>query len=279
MTTTLPTTFDNVASWLQALNMSKYLPAFESGGVKSADALRMLTDADLNQMGVSLAGHRKRLILGINALRSGASPATHYVAHWPPAPMRAPRLAAVEAASSRVLLSGSEAASAMDIDEPTARSKEPNDEKKKPSQPRYNSTSSIFINSTIMKPDIDEIIFCVSVVMHDRIEQVRSLAGLPPGRMAGTDKALAFGASYCQKAPCTPFVASVHTTCVPPATPRISNAVGRGGRIARASSCRASSCLRTAATCSRSSRRRTTPFTRSRASARFPTGTRRRRGR
>jgi hypothetical protein len=79
MTTTLPKTFDNVASWLQALNMFKYLAAFESGGVRSADALRMLTDADLNRMGVSLAGHRKRLILGINALRSGgASPNTPY---------------------------------------------------------------------------------------------------------------------------------------------------------------------------------------------------------
>ena len=36
---------------------------------------------------------------------------------------------------------------------------------------RFNSTSSIYINSTIIKPDIDEIIFCVAVVIHDRIEQ------------------------------------------------------------------------------------------------------------
>jgi len=39
------------------------------------------------------------------------------------------------------------------------------------SQPRFNSTSSIFITSTISKPDIDEIIFCVAVVIHDRIVQ------------------------------------------------------------------------------------------------------------
>lgn len=38
-------------------------------------------------------------------------------------------------------------------------------------QQRFNSTSSIFITSTISKPDIDEIIFCVAVVIHDRIVQ------------------------------------------------------------------------------------------------------------
>lgn len=38
-------------------------------------------------------------------------------------------------------------------------------------QQRFNSTSSIFITSSISKPDINEIIFCVSVVIHDRIAQ------------------------------------------------------------------------------------------------------------
>jgi len=38
-------------------------------------------------------------------------------------------------------------------------------------QQRVNSTSSIFINSTITRPDIDEVIFCVAVVIHDRIVQ------------------------------------------------------------------------------------------------------------
>ena len=36
---------------------------------------------------------------------------------------------------------------------------------------KYNSTSSLFIDSTITKPCIDEIIFCVSIVIHDRIEE------------------------------------------------------------------------------------------------------------
>ena len=40
-----------------------------------------------------------------------------------------------------------------------------------PERPKYNSTSSLFIDSTISRPCIDEIIFCVSIVMHDRIEE------------------------------------------------------------------------------------------------------------
>ena len=37
--------------------------------------------------------------------------------------------------------------------------------------PKYNSTSSLYIDSTITRPCIDEIIFCVSIVIHDRIEE------------------------------------------------------------------------------------------------------------
>jgi len=42
-----------------------------------------------------------------------------------------------------------------------------------PKQPsmKFNSTSSLYIDSTIVKPCIDEIIFCVSIVLHDRIEE------------------------------------------------------------------------------------------------------------
>jgi len=38
-------------------------------------------------------------------------------------------------------------------------------------QVKYNSTSSLYIDSTITQPCIDEIIFCVSIVIHDRIEE------------------------------------------------------------------------------------------------------------
>ena len=36
---------------------------------------------------------------------------------------------------------------------------------------KYNSTSSMYIESTITKPDIEEMIFSVSVVLHDRISE------------------------------------------------------------------------------------------------------------
>jgi len=38
-------------------------------------------------------------------------------------------------------------------------------------QVKFNSTSSMYIDSTISKPCTDEIIFCVSIVIHDRIEE------------------------------------------------------------------------------------------------------------
>jgi len=41
---------------------------------------------------------------------------------------------------------------------------------------KFNSTSSLYIDSTIVKPCIDEIIFCVSIVLHDRIEEGEAAA-------------------------------------------------------------------------------------------------------
>eukprot|EP00965_Chrysotila_dentata_P221424 6192374-Pleurochrysis_carterae.AAC.1 len=38
-------------------------------------------------------------------------------------------------------------------------------------KPKYNSTSSLYIDSTIVTPCTDEIIFCVSIVIHDRVEE------------------------------------------------------------------------------------------------------------
>ena len=36
---------------------------------------------------------------------------------------------------------------------------------------KYNSTSSLYIDSTITRPDIEQMIFCVSLVLHDRISE------------------------------------------------------------------------------------------------------------
>ena len=38
-------------------------------------------------------------------------------------------------------------------------------------QQKFNSTSSLYIDSTISKPCIDEIIFCVAIAIHDRVQE------------------------------------------------------------------------------------------------------------
>lgn len=43
-------------------------------------------------------------------------------------------------------------------------------------QVKFNSTSSLFIDSTITKPCIEEMIFCVSIVIHDRIHEGEEIA-------------------------------------------------------------------------------------------------------
>jgi len=74
MSSCLPSTFESITTWLQALNMAKYVPAFEAAGVTSLAALRQVTDAMLKEAGVTLAGHRKRLLLGVIALGEGGVP-------------------------------------------------------------------------------------------------------------------------------------------------------------------------------------------------------------
>jgi len=58
----------------------------------------------------------------------------------------------------------------------------------KPSK-KFNSTSSVYIDSTITKPCVDEIIFCVAVVLYDRIEEgeaaVAEEAAAPDGSTLG----------------------------------------------------------------------------------------------
>lgn len=48
---------------------------------------------------------------------------------------------------------------------------EPRQQQAQVSPVKFNSTSSLYIDSTISKPCIDEIIFCVSIAIHDRIQE------------------------------------------------------------------------------------------------------------
>lgn len=45
---------------------------------------------------------------------------------------------------------------------------------------KFNSTSSLYIDSTIIKPDVSEIVFCVAIVLHDRISEGEEAAELSP---------------------------------------------------------------------------------------------------
>src|ERR1700733_7046306 len=58
----------DVAGWLQALGLEKYQAAFRENDVRTED-LRHLTTEDLEGLGVTAIGHRRRLLVAIAKLR------------------------------------------------------------------------------------------------------------------------------------------------------------------------------------------------------------------
>ena len=66
----------DVGAWLRGLGLDRYEPAFRENDV-DAEVLPELAEADLEKLGVTSLGHRKRLLAAIAALREGAtSPST-----------------------------------------------------------------------------------------------------------------------------------------------------------------------------------------------------------
>jgi len=61
----------NVADWLHALGLGQYEAAFRENSV-AADLLPNLTPEDLKDLGITLVGHRRRLLDAISALRADA---------------------------------------------------------------------------------------------------------------------------------------------------------------------------------------------------------------
>ncbi|MDQ6433175.1 SAM domain-containing protein [Mesorhizobium sp. LHD-90] len=57
----------DVDSWLRDLGLGQYAAAFEENAV-DADTSRELTADDLKELGVSLVGHRRKLLAAIAAL-------------------------------------------------------------------------------------------------------------------------------------------------------------------------------------------------------------------
>lgn len=68
----------DLTQWLQALGLEEHTPSFLAQGI-TIELLPQLDDADLKELGVALLGHRKRLLLAIAELASGA-------VHGAPAP-------------------------------------------------------------------------------------------------------------------------------------------------------------------------------------------------
>ena len=80
----------DVAAWLQGLGLERYVPAFRDNEI-DASVLASLTAEDLRDLGVTLVGHRRRLLDAIAALGI----------EEPPAVAAGPRDRAVQADAER----------------------------------------------------------------------------------------------------------------------------------------------------------------------------------
>ena len=69
----------DIAAWLHGLGLQQYEQAFRDNAI-DPEVLPELTADDLKDLGVSLVGHRGRLLAAIAALRGDDGPA-------PPAPV------------------------------------------------------------------------------------------------------------------------------------------------------------------------------------------------
>ncbi len=63
----------DVAVWLRGLGLERYDQAFRDNEIDEK-VLSSLTAEDLKDLGVTLVGHRRRLLDAIAALREGAAP-------------------------------------------------------------------------------------------------------------------------------------------------------------------------------------------------------------
>src|SRR5436190_12344576 len=66
-----------ITNWLRGLGLEQYAPAFHDNAI-DGEVLRELTADDLRDLGVTLVGHRRKLLAAIAAL--GAEPPTRDVA-------------------------------------------------------------------------------------------------------------------------------------------------------------------------------------------------------
>ena len=75
-----------ITNWLRGLGLEQYASAFEDNAI-DAGVLPELTADDLKDLGVSLVGHRRKLLAAIAALRDEVSPAETRSASTPSLPL------------------------------------------------------------------------------------------------------------------------------------------------------------------------------------------------
>ena len=76
----------DVGAWLRELDLEQYEAAFRENGVSEKD-LPHLTAEDLQDLGVVAVGHRRRLLVAIEALRLKSMPAGDRVPSSPGPPI------------------------------------------------------------------------------------------------------------------------------------------------------------------------------------------------
>jgi class 3 adenylate cyclase len=77
----------DIAAWLHSLGMQQYEEAFRDNAIDPA-VLPDLTADDLKDLGVSLVGHRRKLLAAIAALRTDVGPVPEAAAAKPAAERR-----------------------------------------------------------------------------------------------------------------------------------------------------------------------------------------------
>ena len=83
-----PTSAETVGGWLDAINMARYKPSFEKAGIVQVGQLCCLTDEQVQAAGVSLVGHRKRLLQAAKEITPPPQGA-RVPAHGPPRALHA----------------------------------------------------------------------------------------------------------------------------------------------------------------------------------------------
>ena len=170
--------------WLRAFSLcdarrwraqAQYAEAFEAANIQVSQ-LHSLTDDDLKQLGL-MEGQKRRLVRP--CMRAPSEART-----MRPTPAQTTRAVcdAREDVYPRAvqLIALEHLDVGGDVGEASCSSSERLSGASAAPQPKYNSTSSLYIDSTISRPCTDEIIFCVSIVIHDRIDEGEREARLVP---------------------------------------------------------------------------------------------------